>query len=112
MRGLQGWGGWQWLSVNQVSPETIDTLLTISRFLVEGTITGIVGIASWVLMPPGPTQTASWSRGKDGWFSEREEPILVNRLLRDDPSKGSLMIPSKALTWYRLLDYCENRGYA
>jgi hypothetical protein len=41
-------------------------------------------------MPPGPCQTKSWFRGKDGWFSEREEYIMVNRLLRDDPSKGDM----------------------
>lgn len=41
-------------------------------------------------MPPSPSQTANWFRGKQGWFSEREEKILVNRLLRDDPSKGDM----------------------
>ena len=41
-------------------------------------------------MPPGPCQTPNWFRGKDGWFTEREELILVNRLLRDDPSKGDM----------------------
>ncbi|RPB13940.1 MFS general substrate transporter [Morchella conica CCBAS932] len=72
MRGIRGWGGWQWL------------------FLIEGTITFAIGLASWILMPPGPTQTANWARGKNGWFSEKEELILVNRLLRDDPSKGDM----------------------
>lgn len=41
-------------------------------------------------MPPGPTQTRNWFRGKDGWFTEHEEFIMVNRLLRDDPSKGDM----------------------
>ncbi|KAI5868104.1 MFS general substrate transporter [Durotheca rogersii] len=72
MRGINGWGGWRWL------------------FLIEGIITIFVGIFSWGLMPPGPTQTRHWFRGRDGWFSEREELILVNRLLRDDPSKGDM----------------------
>lgn len=45
---------------------------------------------SWFLMPAGPTQTAGILRGKAGWFTEREELILVNRLLRDDPSKGDM----------------------
>jgi hypothetical protein len=45
---------------------------------------------SWLLMPAGPCQTSGILRGKSGWFSEREEYILVNRLLRDDPSKGDM----------------------
>jgi hypothetical protein len=59
-------------------------------FLLEGLVTVIIGVLSWGLMPPGPCQTRSWFRGKNGWFSEREEYILVNRLLRDDPSKGDM----------------------
>lgn len=41
-------------------------------------------------MPAGPCQSRSWFRGKDGWFTEHEELIMVNRLLRDDPSKGDM----------------------
>jgi hypothetical protein len=41
-------------------------------------------------MPPGATQTKHWFRGKNGWFNEHEEKILVNRVLRDDPSKGDM----------------------
>ena len=41
-------------------------------------------------MPPGPCQTASWARGKKGWFTPREEEIIVNRVIRDDPTKGSM----------------------
>ncbi|KAF3053900.1 hypothetical protein E8E11_011733 [Didymella keratinophila] len=72
MRGLHGWGGWQYL------------------FLIEGVLTFVIGVFSFVLMPAGATQTASWFRGKAGWFSEHEEYILVNRILRDDPSKGDM----------------------
>ncbi|KAH6647186.1 major facilitator superfamily domain-containing protein [Truncatella angustata] len=72
MRGIGGWSGWQWL------------------FIIEGIITLIIGIFSWALMPPGPCQTRNWFRGKDGWFTEHEEAIMVNRLLRDDPSKGDM----------------------
>lgn len=61
-----------------------------SRFLLEAIGTFIIGLFSWVLMPPGPCQTKSWFRGKNGWFNEREEYIMVNRLLRDDPSKGDM----------------------
>ncbi|KAI0513278.1 major facilitator superfamily domain-containing protein [Xylaria bambusicola] len=72
LRGVRGYAGWRWL------------------FLIEGLITGTIGIASFVMLPPGPTQTASWSRGEKGWFTPREESIMVNRIIRDDPSKGSM----------------------
>lgn len=68
--GRNGLAGWQWL------------------FAIEGTLTGVIGIITYWYLPPSPTQTASWFRGKKGWFSEREEKIMVNRVLRDDPSKG------------------------
>ncbi|KAH7067397.1 major facilitator superfamily domain-containing protein [Paraphoma chrysanthemicola] len=72
MRGINGWSGWQYL------------------FLIEGLLTLVIGIFSYGLMPPGACQTKHWFRGKDGWFNEREEKILVNRILRDDPTKGDM----------------------
>ncbi|KAL1297930.1 hypothetical protein AAFC00_006443 [Neodothiora populina] len=72
MAGINGMAGWRWL------------------FALEGTLTGIIGIISYFYVPPSPTQTASKFRGKDGWFNEREEKIMVNRILRDDPSKGDM----------------------
>jgi hypothetical protein len=72
MRGINGLAGWRWL------------------FALEGTLTGLIGIVSWFYLPPSPTQTASKFRGKNGWFNEREEKIMVNRVLRDDPSKGDM----------------------
>lgn len=90
MRGLRGLEGWRWL------------------FLIEGLATLIIGIFSWVLMPPGPCQTASWARGKDGWFTAHEEKILTNRLLRDDPSKGDMnnrQAVTFQLLWKSLKDY-------
>jgi hypothetical protein len=90
MEGHGGWFGWQWL------------------FLIEGIITGAVGVVSYFYMPPSPTQTASWFRGKKGWFTEREEIILVTRVVRDDPSKGD-MHNRQAITfrkmWLALTDY-------
>lgn len=67
-----------------------DRVLMAPRFLLEGIVTVFIGIFSWGLMPPGPCQTRNWFRGKNGWFTDREEAIMVNRLLRDDPSKGDM----------------------
>lgn len=90
MRGLHGWSGWQWL------------------FVIEGSLTFCVGVASWGLMPASPSQTRGRLRGKNGWFNEHEEKILVNRLLRDDPSKGDMhnrqAVDPKRL-WKTLKDY-------
>ncbi|GJN72450.1 hypothetical protein PLICBS_006523 [Purpureocillium lilacinum] len=91
MRGVEGRSGWRWL------------------FLIEkGLLTLIIGVMSWLLMPAGPCQTASWFRGKKGWFTEREEKIIVNRVLREDPSKSSMhnrepVTPK--LLWQSLQDY-------
>lgn len=56
-------------------------------FLVEGCFTLSIGLMSLVYLPASPTQTKSWLSPK-GWFTKEEEIILVNRVLRDDPSKG------------------------
>ncbi|KAF8807922.1 MFS general substrate transporter [Phlegmacium glaucopus] len=71
LRGVAGKPGWRYL------------------FLIEGLLTLLVGFTSFFLMPPGPTQTRAWHRPK-GWFSEREEVVMVNRVLRDDPSKSDM----------------------
>ncbi|KAI0164279.1 major facilitator superfamily domain-containing protein [Hypoxylon sp. FL1284] len=89
LRGHAGQEGWRWL------------------FLIEGAFTFGVGLWSWFMMAPSPTQTKSWYRPK-GWFSEREEIIMVNRILRDDPSKGDMhnrqAVDFKAL-WKSMCDY-------
>ena len=80
MAGINGLAGWRWL------------------FALEGLLTGVIGIATYFYLPPSPTQTASFWRGKKGWFTEREEKIMVNRILRDDPSKGD-MHNRQAVSW-------------
>ncbi|KAF1981184.1 MFS general substrate transporter [Aulographum hederae CBS 113979] len=90
LRGYHGMAGWQWL------------------FALEGLLTGTIGIISAFYLPPSPTQTASWFRGKKGWFSEHEEKIMVNRILRDDPSKGDMhnrQALSLTMFWECLCDY-------
>ncbi|KAH9065634.1 MFS general substrate transporter [Lactarius vividus] len=71
LRGRNGAAGWRYL------------------FLIEGVLTCLCGLLSFVLMPAGPTQTKAWFR-PNGWFTEREETIMVNRVLRDDPSKSDM----------------------
>ncbi|KAK7561212.1 major facilitator superfamily transporter-like protein [Phyllosticta paracitricarpa] len=89
MRGVAGWAGWQWL------------------FLIEGIITLLVGLASFFMMPASATQTKTWFR-PNGWFTDRELKIAVNRVLRDDPSKGD-MHNRQAITprrlWHAAKDY-------
>ncbi|KAK4222180.1 major facilitator superfamily domain-containing protein [Podospora fimiseda] len=89
LRGYHGYEGWRWL------------------FLLEGILTLVIGIWSVFAMVPSPTQTkAPWR--KNGWFTEREEKIMVNRILRDDPSKSD-MHNRQAITfkllWESLCDY-------
>ena len=60
-------------------------------------MTGIIGIISYFYLPPSAYQTASKVRGA-GWFTLREEKIMANRILRDDPGKGD-MHNRQALSW-------------
>ena len=56
-------------------------------FLIEGLITLVIGFGCFFLMPASAAQTKTWYRPK-GWFTDRELGITVNRVLRDDPTKG------------------------
>lgn len=68
---LHGKEGWRWL------------------FLFDGVITLTLGITSFFFMVPGPCQTKT-KFNKKGIFTEKEEKIITNRLLRDDPSKSDM----------------------
>ena len=61
LRAATGTAGWRYL------------------FLIEGAFTLIVGLSSFILMPPGPTQTRTWYR-KNGWFDERCVPLCPSLL--------------------------------
>ncbi|RFU35565.1 hypothetical protein B7463_g778, partial [Scytalidium lignicola] len=90
LRGVQDRAGWRWL------------------FLIEGLLTLLLGILAFGLMPAAPTKTASWFRGRKGWFSEREEIIMINRVIREDPSKGTMhnrQPVTPKLLWQSLKDY-------
>ncbi|PWN48110.1 MFS general substrate transporter [Violaceomyces palustris] len=71
LRGHHGLEGWRWL------------------FLIEGVITFAIGVWTMYYLPASPTQTTNRFRSKP-WFSEREEVIIVNKVLRDDPTKSSM----------------------
>ncbi|KKY23179.1 putative major facilitator superfamily domain general substrate transporter [Diplodia seriata] len=89
MRGVSGWAGWQWL------------------FLIEGLITALVGLASWFMMPASAAQTKTWFR-PNGWFTDHELKIAVNRVLRNDPSKGDMhnrQAITPKLLWKAMCDY-------
>ncbi|KAG9947399.1 MFS general substrate transporter, partial [Aureobasidium melanogenum] len=69
MRGVAGKPGWFWL------------------ILINGLLIFMIGLVSLFYLPSGPTrtQTVLWRKP---WFSKREQMIMINRLLRDDASKG------------------------
>lgn len=77
MRGVNGHPGWFWL------------------FLLEGLLTFVLGIISFFYLPQSPVHTKSVLCPKT-WYTEREEFIMVNRVLRDDPAKGLTAIKEPA----------------
>lgn len=77
-----GLAGWRWL------------------FIIEGLITLCIGLASFFRMPASAVSTKKWFR-PNGWFTDREEKIVVNRVLRDDPYKGDFH-NRQAITPYTL----------
>ncbi|GJC86441.1 putative transporter YIL166C [Colletotrichum liriopes] len=68
MRDIAGLRGWQWL------------------FILEGTLTVLVGIAFLFLFPKSTSNPVSILGTR--FFNEREARILTERVLRDDPAKA------------------------
>ena len=77
LRGVGGKPGWFWL------------------FLLEGLLTFIIGFISFLYLPQSPVKTRSILCRRE-WYSEREQTIMINRLLRDDPAKGLTAIKEPA----------------
>lgn len=69
MRGVSSKPGWFWL------------------FILEGILTMAIAIFSFLYLPTSPCGTRSVISPKP-WYTEREEVIMINRILRDDPAKG------------------------
>lgn len=89
LRGYGGWEGWRWL------------------FFIEGFYSLLIGLIAFFNMPASPVSTKTWFR-KKGWFTDREEKIIVNRVLRDDPSKGDMhnrQPITPRLLWHSITDY-------
>ncbi|WFD44343.1 hypothetical protein MPSI1_003011 [Malassezia psittaci] len=79
LNGWHGVAGWRYL------------------FAFDSVISGLIGTAAFLLMPGAITHTTTPIIRKP-WLNEREQSILVNRLLRDDPSKGD-MNNRQSVTW-------------
>ena len=89
MRGIGGKPGWFWL------------------FILEGLLTFIIGLLSILYLPQSPVHTKSVLCPRT-WYTEREESIMINRLLRDDPAKGITAIKEPA-HWKDVKDaWCDN----
>lgn len=89
LNGWHGVAGWRYL------------------FAFDGLISGLIGILAFLLMPATITQTNTIAIRRP-WLSEREQKILVNRLLRDDPTKGDMnnrQSVTRAGIWACLTDF-------
>ena len=77
-------------------------------FFVEGALSLAIAFSSFYFMRQGPTETGNKLFKRKSWFNERQTKILVNRILRDDPSKGDMnnrQPVSLKEIWLTLSDY-------
>lgn len=77
LRGCFGWEGWRYL------------------FLLEGSFTFLIGVMAFRMLVSLPCSAPA------SWWSQREAAIIVNRVLRNDPTKG---IASHRITLRQFLD--------
>jgi hypothetical protein len=107
MRGVLGYAGWQVLNVSS----HLDTLTICCNrrwmFLIEGLLVTVVGIAAFFMMTPSPSQTKTKWR-PNGYYTDRDVDIIVNRVIRDDHTKSSMHNReglSALLLWKAFKDY-------
>lgn len=77
MRGVGGKPGWFWL------------------FFIEGLLTLVIGAFAFLYLPQSPVDTKNVLCPRE-WFNHREQKIMINRILRDDPAKGLTAIKEPA----------------
>jgi hypothetical protein len=81
---------------------------TLTSSQLEGLLTFVIGFISYLYLPFSPTRTKGplWRRG---WYTEREEVIMVNRILRDDPAKGVTALKEPA-TFRDIIDTWKDKS--
>ncbi|TAQ84245.1 hypothetical protein B7494_g7440 [Chlorociboria aeruginascens] len=102
----------------KIGPDNWIPVVAICQMKITGRTTFyltrfLLGLLEGLYLPPSPTQTKSTGikgilRGKNGWFSERQEVVMVTRILRDDPGKSTMhnrQAISPKLLWESLSDY-------
>ncbi|KAK0631382.1 major facilitator superfamily domain-containing protein [Immersiella caudata] len=85
MRGIGGKPGWFWL------------------FLLEGLLT-----VSFIYLPGSPTDTTGIPFRKP-CYTERQEVIMINRILRDDPAKGLTALKER-IKWKDIKDTLSDKS--
>ena len=96
LRGVSGKPGWFWLFMLEVSKYTkLKPLHNANN--TKGLLTFLIGVLSILYLPQSVVHTKSLLCPRQ-WYTEREESIMINRLLRDDPAKGLTALKEPA-TW-------------
>ncbi|KAK0657863.1 major facilitator superfamily transporter [Cercophora newfieldiana] len=90
MRGIGGKPGWFWL------------------FLLEGLLTVVLAVISFIYLPASPTNTTGLLFRKP-WYTERQEVIMINRVLRDDPAKGLTALKER-IKWKDVKDTLSDKS--